>query len=157
MRLRSNTIPLFSLFALLLCGAVTARAQNAPLRGHVIMVQADGTTVPADGANIDVFRVDQTAELKTKTDKKGTFVFVALPVSGVYVIQASAPTARYAIITGVKSGQDIDYELKLTPGSGDRLSRADAIKAGSGGPSGTESAEQRKKREEMEAKNKELN
>jgi tetratricopeptide (TPR) repeat protein len=148
---------------MLLLSNLAVSAQTGQLFGEVMMKQADGTMVPAVGANIDVFRTDLPGKFQTKTDKKGHFVFAGLPFVGTYVIAASAPDARPDLVSGVKAGRDVNYKLTLSPGDGKRLTEAEAKAAGSGGPStggggapAKESAEDRKKREELEAKNKEI-
>jgi tetratricopeptide (TPR) repeat protein len=149
--------------ALMLLSNLAVSAQTGQLFGDVLMQQADGTTVPAAGANIDVFRTDLPGKFQTKADKKGHFVFAGLPFVGTYIIAASAPNARPDILGGVKAGRDVSYKLTLSPGDGKRLTEAEAKAAGSGGgpangggPPAKESAEDRKKREELEAKNKEI-
>src|ERR1700704_794833 len=92
--------------AVLVLSAATASAQTAPLRGHVILKQADGTTVKPADAIVDVFRTDISGVYHTKTDKKGEFVFAGLPFVGRYVIAASLPNAAPGFQTGVRVGQD---------------------------------------------------
>jgi tetratricopeptide (TPR) repeat protein len=111
----------FALAVLVVSTAVMAAAQAGPLRGHVVMKQADGTTVPAAGAQIDVFRTDIAGKYETKTDKKGEFVFAGLPYVGTYVVAASQAGARPDWIPNVKAGRDVDYTLTLSPGDGTRL------------------------------------
>jgi tetratricopeptide (TPR) repeat protein len=162
-------------FAILvsISAASTAQAQTGQLRGHVIIKQADGTSVPASEAVIDVYRTDLSGTYNTKTNKKGEFVFAGLPFTGTYVVAASHPTATPSWVQGVKAGRDIDYEITLTPGDGKKLTY-DQIKAtiagggpgggggssassgGSGRPSGSESAEEKAKREEIARKNAEI-
>ncbi len=141
---------------MLLIGGIIASAQVAPLRGHVIMTQADGTKTPVEGAIIDIFRTDISGKYETKTNKKGQFVFAGLPFSGTYTVAASAPNARPDVLRGIRAGQDIDFELVLTPGDGKRWTLAE-LKASAGSPaaatagaSRSESAEARAKRAEME-------
>ena len=62
--------------------AVTSVAQVGELRGTVMMKQADGQKVPVADAQIDVFRTDIKGEYKTKTNKKGEFVFAGIPFVG---------------------------------------------------------------------------
>lgn len=153
---RKNYFISFAAMTILLLSSAMASAQNGPLRGHVVMTQADGTKTPVEGAIIDVFRTDITGKYETKTDKRGRFVFAGLPLTGTYTIAASAPNARPDALPGVKVGQDIDFELQLGPGDGKRLT-ADEVKGlgrsgggGGGAPAGGESKEARAKREEME-------
>src|SRR4026209_855395 len=87
--------------------SLTAVAQVGELRGHVFMQQADGQKVPLADAQIDVFRTDVKGEYKTKTNKKGEFVFAGLPFVGIYTVAASHPTAQPNFITGVRVGKDI--------------------------------------------------
>jgi tetratricopeptide (TPR) repeat protein len=143
--------------------AVVATAQTGELRGHVKLKQADGTTVPAAGAAIDVFRTDiKGGEYKTKTDKKGTFVFAGLPYVGDYIIGVSAPGGQPNFKVGVKAGRDMDFELVMEPGDGRRLTLAEinALMKGSGGSTAagasSESASDKAKRAEIDAKNKEI-
>ena len=142
-------------------------AQVGELRGHVLMQQADGQKVPLADAQIDVFRVDMTANYNTKTNKKGQFVFAGLPFVGTYTVAASHPTAQPNFVPGVKVGKDIDYEIVVTPGNGKRLTldevkaagggSATPPKAGGGGSSGGgESAADKAKREELMKKNAEI-
>jgi tetratricopeptide (TPR) repeat protein len=132
-----------------------ASAQVGQMRGHVLLRQADGTTVPAAGAQIDVYRTDVAGKYDTKADKKGQFVFAGLPFVGTYVISASAPNAQPTAIGGAKAGREIDFEVVLNPGDGKRFTEAEA-KASAGGARGnsdttkppTESAADKAKREE---------
>ena len=147
--------------------SMTAVAQVGELRGHVWMQQADGQKVPLADAQIDVFRTDMTASYKTKTNKKGEFVFAGLPFIGVYSVAASHPTAKPNFVPGVKVGRDIPCEITLTPGDGKRLTIDEVKAAGGGSPNppaasgggssgGGESAEAKAKREEMLKKNAEI-
>lgn len=147
--------------AMLLLTNLAVAAQTGQLFGEVVMQQADGTTVPAAGAIIDVYRTDITGKFQTKTDKKGKFIFAGLPFVGVYVIAASAPNASPGVLSDVKAGREVNYKITLSAGDGRRLTEAEA-KASGGGPvassggSKGESEEDRKKREELEAKNREI-
>jgi tetratricopeptide (TPR) repeat protein len=162
-----------AIVAALLFSALAASAQTGQLRGQVMIVEADGKNVPAAGAQIDVYRTDVAAKYSTKADKKGIFVFAGLPYVGEYVIAASAPNARPDILSGVKVGREGEYKLNLRPGDGKRLTedevrgmgRSVPATTGGGSTSGSttssgatpsESAADRKKREELEAKNKEI-
>jgi len=150
--------------AILVLSAVTASAQTGQLRGHVILKQADGTTAKAADAVIDVFRTDMSGAFHTKTDKKGEFIFAGLPFIGTYVVAASMPNAAPGFVRGVKVGKDIDYEIVLSPGSGAKLTldEINKMKSGDPGPttggggSGSESAADKAKREELLKKNAEI-
>ena len=55
---RKNFILTLAGFALIIAANLITYAQTGELRGHVTLKKADGTTVPADEAQIDVFRTD---------------------------------------------------------------------------------------------------
>jgi tetratricopeptide (TPR) repeat protein len=151
--------------AVLLLAAVGASAQVGQLRGRVFIQQADGTKVPAAGAQVDVYRTDLPGKFPSKANKNGEFVYAGLPYIGTYVIAVSAPNAAPTVRGGVKVGRDIDFELVMTPGNGQRLTEEQAKAGGGGGGGGQttasgggggESAADKAKREEMEKKNAEL-
>jgi tetratricopeptide (TPR) repeat protein len=159
----------FAATLMLLLSNLAVSAQTGQLFGEVVMKQADGTTAPVAGATIDVYRTDLTGHFPTKTDKKGKFVFAGLPFVGTYIIVASAPNARPDVLGGVKVGREGTYKLILTPGDGRQLTEAEAkamvagatASSGGGGGGGTvapakESAEDRKKREALEAENEKI-
>jgi len=87
---------------LLMLSAVIASAQTGELRGHVKLKQADGTSAPLAGAQIDVFRTDVNGKYDTKTDKRGAFVFAGLPYVGNYIIAVSASGAQPNFLKDVK-------------------------------------------------------
>jgi tetratricopeptide (TPR) repeat protein len=159
MRRNHFFISLVAAVMLLVCN-LSASAQTGQLFGEVTMQQADGTTAPAAGVQIDVVRLDVSGKYQTKTDKNGKFVFAGLPYVGTYAIAASAPNAKADVLGDVKAGREINYKLVLTPGDGKRPTEAEirtmttrsAANTGGGG----ESEEDRKKRLEIEAKNAEI-
>lgn len=146
----------------IITSALMVSAQTGELRGHVVFTQADGTSVPASEVAIDVFRTDLQGKYNTKTNKKGEFVFAGLPYVGTYIIAASRADAQPAWLSDIKVGRGVDYELKMAPGSGKRLTLEEIKAVGSGGggapagPAKGESAEVKAKREELEKKNKEI-
>jgi tetratricopeptide (TPR) repeat protein len=150
--------------AFMLASAVAVSAQVGQLRGHVLLKQADGTTIKAAGAQVDVYRTDLPGSFPTKTDKNGEFVYAGLPYVGTYLITVSMPNAAPTYQDKVKAGREIDYEIVLSPGDGRRLTADEAKKlaAGGGGGSapssggGSESAADKAKREELIKKNKEI-
>ena len=163
--LRRYLIISFAIVALLAL-AVGAEAQTGQLRGRVVIKQADGSTVPAADAVVDVYRTDLSGTYNTKANKKGEFVFAGLPYVGTYIVAASHPSAAPSWLPNVKAGREIDYEISLTPGDGKKLTY-DQIKTamasgGSSAPTGSstaskgESAEDKAKREEIARKNAEI-
>ena len=157
---RLYLFPLILVVATFICSALTASAQTGQLRGHVILKQADGTTVKAAGAQVDVYRVDLPGNYPAKANKNGEFVYAGLPYTGTYIIAVSMPNAAPVYQPNVKAGREIDYELVLTPGDGrkltlDEIKKAEAGGAGNSGGGG-ESAADRTKREELLKKNTEI-
>jgi tetratricopeptide (TPR) repeat protein len=151
--------------ALWASSAIVASAQLGELHGHVNLKGADGKTVPAPGAMIDVFRVDMNSgKYEQKADKKGEFRWAGLPLVGTYVISVSLANAQPAYLDQVKVGRDVDYELVVTaPGDGRRFTfdELKTVMKGSGpvatgtGKKG-ESADEKAEREKIEAKNREI-
>ncbi|HEY6045949.1 MAG TPA: carboxypeptidase-like regulatory domain-containing protein, partial [Pyrinomonadaceae bacterium] len=123
---RSHIIIAIIALAMTLLFSFAAAAQTGQLRGHVVLKQADGTSVPLAGAVIDVFRTDIGGKYETKADKRGQFVFAGVPFTGDYIISASAPNAAPYAKGNVKAGRDIDYELSLVTGDGHRYTEAEA-------------------------------
>jgi tetratricopeptide (TPR) repeat protein len=154
---------------LLVFASISAVAQVGELRGTVMLKQADGQKVPLADAQIDVFRTDIKGEYKTKTNKKGEWVFAGIPFVGTYVVAASHPTAAPNFMPGVKAGRGIPVDIEVNPGDGKRLTFDEIKNAGgaaaapvagtgsSGGSSGGgESEADKAKRAELERKNKEI-
>jgi tetratricopeptide (TPR) repeat protein len=146
--------------AVLVLSAIVASAQTGPLRGHVILKQADGTTVKAAGAQVDVYRTDLPGSYPNKTDKSGEFVYAGLPYVGTYIIAVSMPNAQPSYQPNVKAGRDVEYEIVLSPGDGRRLTADEAKKLAAGGSgsssSGGENAADKAKIEELKKKNEEI-
>lgn len=151
---------------LIASASISASAQVAELRGKVVMEQADGQKVPLGEAQIDVYRTDIKGEYKTKTNKKGEFVFAGLPLVGTYTVLASHPTASPNWADGIRPGREL-VEITVKPGDGKRPTldeikgvgggRANPAPPASGGSSGSgESAADKAKREEMIKKNAEI-
>ncbi len=158
---RPYLFPSILVVAVFVCTALTASAQTGQLRGHVILKQADGTTVKAAGAQVDVYRVDLPGNYPTKANKNGEFVFAGLPYTGTYIIAVSMPNAAPTYQPNVKAGRDIDYELTLSPGDGRRLTLDEIKKTVAAGPANSsgstgESATDKAKREELLKKNTEI-
>lgn len=158
---RRYFLPVLGSVAFVLSLSVAAFAQNGQLRGHVTLKQADGTTVPAAEAVVDVFRTDLASEFHLKASKRGEFVHAGLPFGGDYIIGVSMPGAAPTYLPGVKVGRDIDYAIEMAPGDGSRLTLAQIkqAQAGSGSASSgatKESAEDKAKRAELMKKNEEI-
>jgi tetratricopeptide (TPR) repeat protein len=114
---------------LLMLVSMAVSAQVGQLRGRVLFKQKDGTTVPLEGAVVDVFRTDLPGSYPTKTGKDGLFVFAGLPYVGTYVIAASSINAKPNVVANVKAGRDFEYEIVLESGDGQRLTTDEALTA----------------------------
>ncbi|MBV8859851.1 MAG: carboxypeptidase regulatory-like domain-containing protein [Acidobacteria bacterium] len=139
--MRSNLL-LRTLCAALLvaASAVAASAQSTQVNGTVTLKQADGTTVPVAGAQIDIYRTDIKSEFHTKTDKKGKYIHAGLPFVGTYTIVVSAPGAAPTFLSKQRFTQDTARDFELRPGDGSRPTLEDTTKsaaAGGGGGGGT--------------------
>ena len=132
---RSHFITSIATVAVLLCSAAAISAQVGQLRGHVLLKQADGTTIKAAGAQVDVFRTDLPGTFPTKADKNGEFVYAGLPFVGTYIIAVSMPNATPSYQGNVKAGRETEYEIVLSPGDGRRLTADEAKKLAAGGGS----------------------
>lgn len=158
----TRSIITLAALTLTLSVALTATAQTGELRGHVVIVQPDGQTVPASDAIIDVYRTDIKGKYDTKTNKKGEWAFAGLPFVGRYIVVASHPSAQFGWKADVRAGQNIDYEIRLTPGDGKRPTLEEIrelekqVGGASAGTSGSESSADKEKREELLRKNEEI-
>lgn len=159
---RRYFFPILAAIAFVISTSLLASAQTGQLRGKVVFKQADGTTIPASDAAIDVFRTDVSGKYTTKTNKKGEFVFAGLPYVGTYIVAASLPAAQPNWALSVKAGRDTEYMIELSPGDGRRLT-LDEIKSLSSTSAGSQpgemkapTSEEKAKREELEKKNAEI-
>ncbi|PYS83147.1 MAG: hypothetical protein DMF67_10235 [Acidobacteria bacterium] len=130
--------PLLHAFAaavvLAACGVI-ASAQVTQINGKVTLKQADGTTVPVVGAQIDIYRTDIKWEDHIKTNKKGEYMHAGIPFVGTYALAVSAPGARPAYISGVRFSQNPTNDFQLDPGDGSRLTLDQIKTAGATGGS----------------------
>jgi tetratricopeptide (TPR) repeat protein len=135
---------------------VTATAQQIAATGKVTLKQADGKEVPVVGAAVEIHRTDINQTLKTKTDKKGEYVYAGLDLVGTYTIIVSAPGATPSYITNIRISQRSINNFSLTPGDGRTLTlaetRAVGAPAGGGAAGGTAAAAATPKMTAEEAK-----
>src|SRR5205807_4111222 len=123
---RSYLLNLVTVAIFLLFTAI-ASAQTEQMRGSVKLVGADGQQTPVAGAAVDVYRTDMKADYHTKSDKKGEWVFAGLPFVGTYTVSVSAPGASPMTKAAVKARRDIPVDIVLAPGSGKKLTEAEAL------------------------------
>ena len=153
----------FACAVLVFSAAVSVSAQSGQLRGIVVIKQADGTSTPAAGGSVVVYRTDISGKYETKTSKSGEFVFAGLPFVGTYLITVSSPGGQPTWIGGVKAGREVDYKVEMQPGDG-RAFTADEVKSilaqgknvAPNSAEVKESADDKAKRAELEKKNAEI-
>ncbi len=159
---RKYFLTFFVAATVLVLGGVSAFAQTGALRGKVMLKQADGTSLPAPNAVVDVYRLDIPSKQENiKPNKRGEFNILGMFIVGKYVLSVSAPGASPKIRTNIKAGQDAEYVITLDPGDGRRYTMDEAKKLASGDADATaggsgESEEDRLKREELIRKNAEI-
>jgi len=125
----------FAATLLLAAFAVTAAAQTSTATGKVTLKQADGTEVPVAGATVEIHRTDIKQTLKTKTDKKGQYVYAGLDLVGTFTIIVSAPGATPSYMAGIRISQRPNNDFSLQPGDGKTLTLAEVKAASAGGAS----------------------
>jgi tetratricopeptide (TPR) repeat protein len=151
---------LFAAVLLIALSAIAASAQVVTATGKVLLKQADGTTVPVQGAVIKFYRTDINQEFNAKTDKKGEYVNVGIPLVGTYTITVSAAGARPDYIAGVRIGAQPNNDFTLVPGDGTALT-LEQIKTAlgavaNGTASAANAAEAKKKADAIEAERKRI-
>lgn len=110
---------LFCIALFLACGSV-AFAQTYPVTGKVMLTKADGTSVPVEGALVEVFREDSKIKQPTdKTDKKGNFAFAGLAPGWKYILSVSGAGISPTIYPGVGAGAE-KIVINVTEGDGKR-------------------------------------
>ncbi|MGQ9896383.1 MAG: carboxypeptidase regulatory-like domain-containing protein [Acidobacteriota bacterium] len=111
------------LCGLVLCVGVlgaAAVAQNGAIRGTVFYQENAGAkSEPRPGVEILILRQDIKGQLKTKTDKKGTY-FYTVQAFGTYVVVAHGPGYKYQVKPPVRitSTEPVQIDITLTPGDG---------------------------------------
>lgn len=129
MRIQKFTRSVVASLLLVAAFAISVAAQNtATATGKVTLKQADGTEVPVPGALVEFHRTDIKQYLKTKTDKKGDYVYTGIALEGRFTISVSAPGATPSFITNVPVSRNPVNNFSLSPGDGKTLTLAD-IKA----------------------------
>jgi tetratricopeptide (TPR) repeat protein len=105
-------------FVLVLTSA--SLAQTTQIEGTVKLKDKDGTLKPVEGAIIDIYRTDIKGRWDVKTDKKGRYIRLGMPVQGTFLVVVSGPGIQPTWLVGVRlvSAQPIDFEV--FPGDGSR-------------------------------------
>lgn len=138
------------------CGAA-AFAQNAPVRGVVMLEKADKTKTPVADVVVEAFRtdIDRGKMPEAKTNKRGEFNFVAFPLGQKFVLAVSGPGIGPRIQTNIKGGME-NIQFIVNEGDGRRLTEAEAreaAKASADAPVGGMTEAQKKEEAELVKKN----
>lgn len=115
--------------ALVLAGSTVLLAQTAPLSGTVVVKKDDGTTEPAQGATVEVYRTDIKGKFPSaKTNKKGEFSFAGLPLGATFVFSVSGPNIAPTYLPNVRAGVD-KIVINTTPGDGKKWTEEEVRKS----------------------------
>ena len=109
-----SLVATLSLFA---CAAL-ASGQVTNISGKVTLKQADGTTVPSRGAQVDIYRTDIKQEFHAKTDVNGSYQQAGIPFVGTYTVIVSAPGATPKWQEKVRFSSVTTLDFMLQPGNG---------------------------------------
>lgn len=115
-------------------------AQAGQVEGTVKLKQADGSTKPAAGVLIDIYRIDIKGHYDVKTDKNGHFVRLGMPLQGNYLFVFSGPGAMPTWMNNVRITQMPVVDTTLDAGDGATLTLEEVQKqmamqkAGGGAP-----------------------
>jgi len=91
--------------------AFTSLAQVTPIEGTV--KGADGK--PIQGAVIKITRTDIKGEYPAKTDKKGHYINIGVPIGGTFNVALFIDGKQVDVVNGVRTGGDmkpVDFDLK---------------------------------------------
>jgi len=134
-------------------------AQTAGIEGEVVIVQPDGSRVPAVNALIELYRLDVRGKYQTRTDKKGHFAHIGLPY-GRYAIIVSGegltPYYEYNVRIPPPGEATLRRTIEMVPGDGRRPTLEEVQQAvarsGQGGAAVPQMTEAERKRLEEQAK-----
>lgn len=106
----------------MLAGGSAATAQTVPVRGIVVMQQADGTKTPVAEAVILPVRTDISRGTgpTAKTNRRGEFNFAGFSVGTKYILAVSGPGISPILYPNVQPGMD-SIEIIVTAGDGARF------------------------------------
>jgi len=93
--------------------AFSSLAQVVPIEGNV--KGADGK--PIQGAVIKITRTDIKGEYPAKTDKKGHYINIGVPIGGTFSVALMIDGKQVDVVNGVRTGGEmkpIDFDLKAS-------------------------------------------
>jgi tetratricopeptide (TPR) repeat protein len=119
--MRSKILRIVAGSSALLVLSIVALAQTAQIEGTVKIKDKDGTLKPVEGALIQIHRTDIKGNWDVKTDKKGHYIRLGMPVQGTFTVIVTGPGMAPTWATGVRllSGAPIDFTAD--PGEGQTL------------------------------------
>ncbi len=120
------------LVALALVLTASAFAQNGPIEGTVKVKGADGVAKPVEGATVTIYRTDIKGQWDVKTDKKGRYVRLGMPLAGEFIVVFSGPGMQPNFLSRVRLIQSSIVDMTASPGDGSTLT-LDQVKAMIGG------------------------
>ncbi|MEJ7849644.1 MAG: carboxypeptidase-like regulatory domain-containing protein [Pyrinomonadaceae bacterium] len=160
---RKNYISLSLALFVFLAGGLGAFAQDKPVKGKVELQKADGTKAPGADALVESYRTDIATGVgpTTKTDARGEFNLAGLPQGQTFVLAVSGPGISPRIQPNVKAGQ-ANIVIVVDEGDGQKAPEADVRIAAAAPPRTAataeeikkQQAEQQKQKAEIEARNK---
>ncbi len=119
MQISSRTVGFFAVCLVVFALALPAMAQNRLIKGKV----TDDKGEPVVGAQVSIQATDsKTRRFNTKTDKKGTYIYMGLPAGEYRVVvraQGFMPSYVPSVRPNISAESVID--LKLTPGADAKL------------------------------------
>lgn len=98
-----------------------ALAQTAIIEGNVYLKAEDGTLKPVPNATIDIYRTDIKGQWDVKTDKKGHYVRLGMPVAGTFVVVVSGEGLAPSWVNGVRLLTGDPVNITAFPGNGNRM------------------------------------
>lgn len=119
----------------LAAGCAAAQFETFTFEGQVLM---KGTKQPVVGATIDIYRTDQKGKYEVKTNGKGMYTRIGMPVKGTFTIIVSGPGISPTFrdqITYLQARQDFEVEA----GNGNRPTLEEVSRSGGAPPPGARS------------------
>jgi|DewCreStandDraft_3_1066083.scaffolds.fasta_scaffold00172_19 tetratricopeptide (TPR) repeat protein len=155
---------IFSLLVLLITAGLWGnsrdlRAQTAGIEGEIVVVQPDGSRVPAVNALVELYRLDVRGKYQTKTDKRGHFAHIGLPY-GRYAIIVSGegltPYYEYNVRIPPPGEATLRRTIEMVPGDGRRPTLEEiqqaVARSGPAGATAPQMTEAERKRLEEQAR-----
>ena len=150
---------------LLILFSISALAQTTQIEGTVKVKDKDGgPPKPVEGALIDIYRTDIKGHWDVKTDKKGHYIRLGMPVTGVYLLIVSGPGMAPTWLNSARLLNGTPFDFVGDPGDGSKLTQeqvqtlmSQQAKGGGGAGASTAPAVSASDKAKMEAQEKELN